>query len=139
MEKTLIIFKPDCMEKACAGEVLRRFEETGFKICACKMIGLSEALLNEHYGHIAQLPFFPEIIEFMRSTPVIVMVLQGEDIIRRVRDLVGPTDSAIAPKGTIRGDMGTDKMRNIVHASDSAESSAIEIRRFFAEDEVFSA
>ena len=97
------------------------------------MIQLDDDLLREHYAHVAHLPFFPEIAGFMSSRPVLAMILEGESIIQGVRDLLGPTDSTTAPKGTIRGDLGTDRMRNVVHASDSPENAQIEIERFFSE------
>jgi nucleoside-diphosphate kinase len=101
------------------------------------MMTLSENVLKEHYAHIAALPFFPEILTFMRSRPVIVIALKGKGIIEKVRNLLGPTDSTLAPKGTIRGDWGTDKMRNIAHASDSEESAQKELKRFFSSEELF--
>ena len=137
MDKTLIILKPDCMESRSSGEVLRRFESSGFEIIACKMIQLDEALLKTHYAHHAAKPYFPEIQGFMQRRPVLVIVLQGPDVIQRVRDLLGPTDSTQAPKGSIRGDLGRGKMENIAHASDSPESAAQEIERFFKPGEVF--
>jgi len=138
MEKTLILLKPDCVRNNRCGEVIQRLEQAGVKIRASKMIALSDAILKEHYAHVAHLPFFPEIQKFMQETPVIALVLEGDGIINKVRDLLGPTDSTKAPKGTIRGDLGTDKMRNVVHASDSPESAASEIKRFFGDNEVFS-
>lgn len=98
---------------------------------------LDKALLREHYSHIADKPFYPEIEEFMSSRPVIFLILRGDNAVQRVRDLLGPTDSTKAPAGTIRGDLGTDVMRNVVHASDSDENAAAEIARFFAQEEVF--
>ena len=137
MEKTLIILKPDCMEKRLAGAVLDRFQQAGFDIVAAKLTRLHETLLREHYAHIATRPFFPALAQFMGSRPVLVAVLQGEDVIARVRELLGPTDSTKAPKGTIRGDYGTDVTVNICHASDSPENATAEINRFFAPAEVF--
>jgi len=137
MEKTLIIFKPDCMEKQLVGKVLDRFERAGFKIVACKMLSCSSALLREHYAHIADQPFYPALEQFMSSAPVIAMALQGENVVSKVRELLGPTDSRKAPKGTIRGDFGTDGRVNILHASDSPENGRIEIARFFKVGEVF--
>lgn len=137
METTLIILKPDCMEKGLQGEVIRRFNEQKFEIIGCKMMALSEALLKEHYSHLTHLPFFPEIVAFMQSHPVMILALKGEGIIEKMRNLLGPTDSTIAPKGTIRGDFGTDKMRNIAHASDSEENAKKEIARFFKTGELF--
>jgi nucleoside-diphosphate kinase len=87
--------------------------------------------LKEHYAHIAHLPFFPEIIDFMSSCPVIAMIVEGNSAVARVRNLLGPTDSQQALPGTIRGDFGSDKMRNIAHASDSKETAETEIKRFF--------
>ncbi|MAN36400.1 MAG: nucleoside-diphosphate kinase [Opitutae bacterium] len=136
MQRTLILLKPDCLERKVAGEVITRFEKKGYDILASKMIQLDEELLNEHYSHVAHLPFFPEIASFMSSRPVLALVLQGEDVIQGIRDLLGPTDSTTAPSGTIRGDLGTDRMRNVVHASDSPESALAEINRFFDADQI---
>jgi nucleoside-diphosphate kinase len=138
MEKTLIIFKPDCMEKREVGNVLDRFERAGFSIVGCKMTLLTPRILREHYAHVANLPFYPEIEAFMSSRPVIIMVLEGHSVIKKVRNLLGPTDSRKAAKGTIRGDFGTEMMRNVVHASDSVENAAIEVARFFEPSELFS-
>ncbi len=136
MEKTLIILKPDCMERRLAGIVLSRFEAAGFDIEACKMTTLSASVLREHYAHVADKPFYPDIEAFMSSRPVIVAVLTGDNVIARVRELLGPTNSKLAPKGTIRGDYGTEMMRNVCHASDSPAAAEAEIRRFFRSDEV---
>ena len=137
MQKTFVIFKPDCMQQKHVGDVLARFEKAGFSIIGCKMTRLSPAILREHYAHVASKPFYPEIENFMKSTPVVLMALQGDNIVARVRDLLGPTDSRKAAKGTIRGDFGTDMMVNVVHASDSDENAKIEIARFFKADELF--
>ncbi|PTX91169.1 nucleoside-diphosphate kinase [Opitutus sp. ER46] len=137
MEKTFIIFKPDCMQKRVVGSVLSRFEAAGFDVIGCKMARLDPAVLREHYAHVASKPFYPEIEQFMASRPVIMMALRGENIVQRVRDLLGPTDSKKAAKGTIRGDFGTDMMRNIVHASDSVENGKVELARFFKAGEIF--
>ena len=131
MEETLIILKPDCMEKRVVGEVISRFEKAGFEIVASKVMLLDGAILREHYAHVADQPFFPEIEAFMSSRSVMPMILNGKDVISKVRDLLGPTNSQEAPKGTIRGDLGTDMMRNVVHASDSPETAAAEKKRFF--------
>jgi len=136
MEKTLIILKPDCLEAGRVGTVVARFEEAGFSLLGAKMMELDADLLREHYAHIADKPFFPEVEEFMGSRPVLFLILGGEGVIQRVRDLLGPTDSRKAEAGTIRGDYGTDQMRNIAHASDSPEAADAEIDRFFRADEV---
>jgi nucleoside-diphosphate kinase len=137
MEKTLIILKPDCLEKHHVGNVVDRFEKAGFSIVACKMVQLTPKILREHYSHVADKPFYPEIEKFMSSRPVIVVALQGQHVVSKVRDLLGPTDSRKAPKGTIRGDFGTEMMKNVVHASDSLENAKIEIARFFENSEIF--
>ncbi len=137
MQKTFVIFKPDCMQQKHVGDVLARFEKAGFSIIGCKMTRLSPEILREHYAHVASKPFYPEIETFMKSTPVVLMALQGDNIVARVRDLLGPTDSRKAAKGTIRGDFGTDMMVNVVHASDSDENAKIEIARFFKADELY--
>jgi nucleoside-diphosphate kinase len=138
MQKTFVIFKPDCMEKRLVGTVLSRFEAAGFTIVGCKMARLTPALLREHYAHVADKPFYPEIEQFMSSRPVIMAALQGADVVQKVRDLLGPTDSRKAAKGTIRGDFGTEMMKNVVHASDSDENAKIELARFFKPEELFS-
>ncbi len=137
MENTFIIFKPDCMEKRLVGAVLSRFEAAGFEVIGCKMARLTPALLREHYAHVAGKPFYPEIEAFMSSRPVIMMALRGDNIVQTVRDLLGPTDSRKAAQGTIRGDFGTEMMKNVVHASDSVENGRIEIARFFQAGEIF--
>jgi len=139
MEKTFVIFKPDCMEKRLVGTVLARFEAAGFDVIGCKLGRLSPDLLRKHYAHVADKPFYPEIEQFMSSRPVIMMALQGKDIVQKVRDLLGPTDSRKAAKGTIRGDFGTEMMKNVVHASDSVENGQAEIARFFKPEEIFGA
>jgi nucleoside-diphosphate kinase len=136
MQRTLILLKPDCLNNRIAGQVISRFEEKGYGIIASKMIQLDEPLLNEHYAHVAHLPFFPEIASFMSSRPVLALVLEAEGVIEGVRDLLGPTDSTTAPAGTIRGDLGTDRMMNVAHASDSPESALVEINRFFDADQI---
>jgi len=133
----VILLKPDCVQRNLIGEVIGRFEKSGLKVKACKMMQLTDELLKDHYSHLADKPFFPEIAGFMKSAPVVAMILQGENVIAKVRDMVGPTDSTIAPKGTIRGDLGKTKMENIVHASDTPENAAAEVKRFFKTEEIF--
>jgi len=138
MEKTLVLLKPDCLQKHFCGEVIRRFENAGFLIRGCKMMRLDAPILRQHYAHIAEKPFFPEVEKFMSGAPVIALALEGENVIEAVRNLTGPTDSTKAAPGTIRGDLGVDMMVNVVHASDSLESATAELKRFFKEDEIFS-
>jgi nucleoside-diphosphate kinase len=125
------------MAKKLAGSVVDRFEKAGFNIIGAKMIRLTPDVLREHYAHVASKPFYPEIEQFMSSRPVIVLALEGDNVVARVRDLLGPTDSRKAPKGTIRGDFGSDMMTNVVHASDSDENARIELERFFRPGELF--
>lgn len=137
LETTLILFKPDAVSKQLCGQVLTRFEGAGLKICGIKMLKFSDALLQEHYAHIASKPFFPEVVAFMQQTPIIALALSGDNAVSRVRSLLGPTDSRKADKGTIRGDLGLDVMVNVCHASDSSEAAAAEVKRFFRPEEIF--
>jgi nucleoside-diphosphate kinase len=139
MQSTLIILKPDCMSQRHVGNVIDRFEHAGFTIAGCKMVRLSPPLLREHYAHVADKPFYPALEAFMSSRSVLVMALQGEDVVRRVRDLLGPTDSRKAARGTIRGDFGADSTINVAHASDSDANARIELARFFAPGEIYDA
>ena len=137
VETSLILFKPDAMEKKLTGILLARFEAAGFRIRGIKMLQLTPEILAEHYAHIADQPFFPSTVKFMSRTPVVALILEGEDAIARIRAMLGPTDSSKAEKGTIRGDFGEDIRHNVCHASDSVESAAAEVRRFFAAAEIF--
>ncbi len=137
MQTSLLLLKPDCITSKHVGEVLSRFENDGFRIRGCKMFSLNEALLREHYAHLLDKPFFPEIAKFMQSTPVIGLALEGENAVERIRALIGPTDSTKAPKGSVRGDFGVDVMHNIVHASDTLENAELEVKRFFKTEELF--
>lgn len=141
-ETTLILFKPDCVRKNLAGTVLNRLMQEGFRIKGIKMMQLNETILREHYAHILDLiidgePLFPKLCAFMTSSPVVALALSGDNVIKRVRELLGPTNSQKAPKGTIRGDFGEDSMTNVCHASDSPESAAAELKRFFRDEELF--
>jgi nucleoside-diphosphate kinase len=136
-ERSLILLKPDCVTKGHCGAVIDRFEKAALKILGTKMMQLSNEILEEHYSHVADRPFFPNIRDFMQSAPVIGIVLQGDDAIKTVRDMLGPTNSQEADKGTIRGDFGTDMMVNVCHASDSPENGEIEVNRFFEGSELF--
>ena len=135
-ETTLIIFKPDAIHRGLVGEVVARFERKGLKIVGMKMIRLEDALIESHYAHIKDKPFFGGIKSYMKRAPVIVMALSGIGAIDATRLIVGPTKGAEAPAGTIRGDLSLSMQSNIVHASDSAESAQIELKRFFGEGEV---
>jgi nucleoside-diphosphate kinase len=125
------------MQKNLVGTVLARFENAGFSVVGCKMGRLTPELLRAHYAHVADKPFYPSIEAFMSSTPVVMAALKGENVVAKVRELLGPTDSRKATKGTIRGDFGTDMQTNVVHASDSDENAKIELARFFKPEEIF--
>jgi nucleoside-diphosphate kinase len=137
-EKSLIIIKPDAVQRNLVGEILSRFERKGLKIIGLKMVSVEDAVLEEHYAHIKDKPFFPGIRDFMKSSPVIVMAIEGINAVSAIRLLVGPTKAWEANAGTIRGDFSLSTQSNIVHASDSVEAGVLEISRFFTEDEIFS-
>lgn len=137
MERTLILLKPDTVTKKICGKVLTRLEDADLRICGMKMIQLQSALLREHYAHIADKPFYPEVEKFMSSVPVIAIVVEGEEVVAKVRDMLGVTDSRKAAPGTIRAEYGKDQMVNVAHASDSPESAEKEVPRFFSEQELF--
>lgn len=137
MEKTLIILKPSTVQRGLVGEVIDRFQKKGLIIAGMKMMQLDEAILREHYAHLIDRPFFPSLLRSMMATPVIVMCLKGKDVVAVVRALTGATNSRNAAPGTIRGDFGMSSQENIIHASDSDENAAIEIKRFFKDEEIF--
>lgn len=137
MERTLILIKPDALARGLAGAVLQRFEQKGLKIAGLKMIQLDEALLKEHYSHLASKPFFPTIAEFMSRQPVVALCLEGLEAVEVCRKLCGVTNSRKADPGTIRGDLGMSMQANLVHASDSVESAQAEVARFFKPGELF--
>jgi len=132
-----VLLKPDCVQSRIMGKMLMKIEDAGLTVCGCKFMRLSPEILQEHYSHIVQFPFYPALVAFMTETPVLALAVQGPNAVKAMRDILGPTDPAQAPKGTIRGDFGADKTRNIMHASDSPENAVIEIQRFFRADEVF--
>lgn len=137
MERTVVLVKPDGVEKGLIGEVISRFEKAGFKLRALKMVFLEDELLNVWYAHHKDKPFFPGFCRFMQETPVVAMLWEGKNIIAQARELAGPTDSQKAPKGTIRGDFGENIQRNIVHVSDSEETAQKEKELIFSEEEIF--
>lgn len=137
MERTLILLKPDAVAGKFCGKVISRFEESGFTVRGCKMMQLTPAILREHYAHVADKPFYPEIETFMSSTPVIALVLEGPDVVNAVREMLGVTDSRKAATGTLRAMFGKDVMVNVAHASDSKETAETEVRRFFRNEELF--
>lgn len=136
-ERTVVLIKPDGMEKHVVGEIITRFEKAGIRLAALKMVRLTQAILDVWYAHHKDKPFFPELSKQMMSTPVVAMVLEGEGVIQKVFDICGPTDPNEAAPGTIRRDFGVDKPHNVVHRSDSAEAAEKEIGLLFAAEEVF--
>ena len=136
-ERTLVIIKPDALQRNLLGEITGRFERKGLKIVGMKMIQLSDILLNRHYQHHKDKPFFESLKNFMKSSPVVVVVLEGLEAIRVPRLIVGPTSRPNADAGSIRGDLCISTQANIVHASDSVESAKVEIKRFFKPGELF--
>jgi nucleoside-diphosphate kinase len=136
MQHTLVLIKPDAIQRGLVGNIVSRFELKGLKLCAMKMQNISEKTWEEHYSHIADKPFFPPMKDFMTSTPIICMVWQGKEAIDVVRMLAGATNSRQADVGTIRGDLSMSIQYNVVHASDSPEAAEDEISRFFEDGEV---
>lgn len=136
MERTLIIIKPDAINRGLTGEVIHRFERKGIKIVAMKMQHLDDKILKEHYAHLADKPFFPSIREFMKKAPSILLVLEGRKVVDVVRKLAGVTEGTEATPGTIRGDFSLSLQNTIIHASDSLETSEKEIKRFFSKEEI---
>lgn len=137
MQKTLIIIKPDAVQRGLVGEITGRLEKKGLKLVANKMSKLTPEVLREHYAHIADKPFFPGIETFMSGSPVILQVWQGFECIDTVRTVCGVTNSRAAAPGTIRGDLSSSYGSNVIHASDSPEASEEEVARFFESSEVY--
>lgn len=136
MEKTLVILKPSCVQRALIGEVISRFEKKGLRLAGMKMIQLNDTILNEHYAHLKDKPFFQRVKDSMQACPVVVQCWEGIDATKVVRTLIGITNGREAAVGTIRGDFSVSLQENIVHASDSAESAKVELRRFFVKEEI---
>ena len=137
MEKTLVILKPSCVERQLIGEVISRIEKRGLIIAGMKMMQLTEDILREHYAHLADKPFFPDLAASMMASPVIVMCLKGVDVVSVFRTMVGVTNGRKADPGTLRGDFCVSGQLNIIHASDSVENAEIELNRFFKPEEIF--
>src|SRR3989338_7550746 len=136
-ERTLVLVKPDALQRDLLGEIVSRFERKGLKIVAMKFVHLSDAVLDEHYAHLKSKPFFPGLKQFMMQTPVVAMVLEGLEAVDAVRKLVGATNPRAADAGTIRADLSMNVPSNLVHASDSVDAAATEVKRFFKADELF--
>ena len=125
------MLKPDALKRGVAGEIISRIERKGYKIVEAKTMQLGEAILKEHYAHIADKPFFPELVEYMTSGPVLAMIVEGPDVVLGMRILMGATKFEEAAPGTIRGDYAFCTTENLIHGSDSVENAEIEIKRFF--------
>ncbi len=130
-ERTVVLIKPDGMEKKVVGQIIDRFERAGLTLVGLKMVQLTQPILDQWYAHHKDKPFFPELCVAMMSCPVVAMVLEGDDAIQKVFAICGPTDPAEAAAGTIRRDFGVDKPHNVVHRSDSAEAAKKEIGLLF--------
>ncbi len=130
-ERTYIMLKPDCIQRGLMGRVIARIEDKGYQITAAKMMNLSEDILREHYAHVADQPFFPKMLAYMTSGPVLAMIVEGESAVKGMRILMGATKFEDGIAGTIRGDYATSTTYNIIHGSDSTENAEIEIKRFF--------
>lgn len=136
MERTVVLIKPDAVSKGFIGKIITRFEKEGFLLIAAKFMRLPDDLLDDWYEHHKEKPFFAELKSFMTSTPIMAMLWEGKDAIKRVRKLCGPTDSARAPKGTIRGDYGEDVQRNAIHASEDDHAASKEMDLMFLPHEI---
>jgi nucleoside-diphosphate kinase len=136
MQKTLILLKPDAVERKLVGEVISRLEKRGLKIVAMKMIWMDEALAKRHYAVHEGKPFFEELVEFIISGPIVAAIFEGEDAVAEVRSVMGATDPADAAPGTIRADLAQDIGHNLIHGSDSEETAEKEIKLFFSETEI---
>ena len=137
MEKTLVLLKPSCVQRQLIGEIITRFERRGLRIAGLKLMQLTDEILREHYSHLVDRPFFQSLADSMMDSPVVAMALEGKDAVHVVRTMTGSTNGREAAPGTIRGDYSVSNQQNIVHASDSIENAAIELKRFFRPEEVF--
>ncbi|MBA7467291.1 Nucleoside diphosphate kinase [subsurface metagenome] len=137
MERSLVLIKPDAMQRGLAGTIITRLEKQGLKLVAIKMLHLDKALARRLYAIHKDKPFFNSLVDYISSVPIVAAVFEGEGAITVIRKTMGATDPAKAESGTIRGDFGVDTEHNSVHGSDSVETAAKEIKLFFSEDEIF--
>ncbi len=137
MEKSLVLIKPDAMQRGLAGNIIGRLEKQGLRLAAIKLLHLDKALAKQHYVIHKDKPFFEGLVDYICSAPIIAVVFEGEKAVEVIRKLMGATDPAKAETGTIRGDLGLDIGRNTIHGSDSAETADSEIKLFFSQDEIF--
>lgn len=138
MERTLIIIKPDAVQRGLIGEIIRRFEARGLRIVGMKFMQISRALAEKHYDVHRERPFFNDLVAYIISSPAVVMVLEGKNAVAVARQTIGATRPSEAAPGTIRGDLALEIGRNLVHGSDSPENGQIEVANFFSEDELVS-
>ncbi len=138
MERTFLAVKPDGVQRALVGEIIRRFESKGFTLVGLKLLQVSKQLAEEHYGVHRERPFFAGLVEFITSGPVVAMVWEGKGVIASARKIIGATNPLNAEPGTIRGDFGVDIGRNIIHGSDAPETAAQEIALWFNDEELVS-
>ncbi|MBL7056039.1 nucleoside-diphosphate kinase, partial [Candidatus Woesearchaeota archaeon] len=138
IEKTLVLIKPDGLQRGLIGEITKRFERKGLKLVGLKMMHLDDPILDKHYEHHANKPFFDSLKSFMKSSPIVAQVWEGVECISAVRIIAGVTKASEADAGTIRGDLAMSVSNNVVHCSDSLESAKKEIDTFFKKGEVFS-
>ena len=137
MEKTLILIKPNAIQRGLTGDIITRFERKGLRFVGIKMMFMTDEIVNDHYAHLKERPFFPYLKASMQAAPIIACCLEGAEAVDTVRLMVGATNSRKALPGTIRGDFSMSGEQNVVHASDSVENAQIEINRFFKEGELF--
>lgn len=135
-EKTIVLIKPDAIQRGLVGEITSRFERKGLKLVGLKMMALDEVVLREHYAHIADKPFFGGLAKFMQSTPVVAMCWEGLQVVDTVRKITGITKAREAEAGSIRGDFAMSVACNVIHASDTVENAGKEVKRFFKVDEL---
>ena len=136
MERTLVLVKPDGVQRGLIGEVISRLERRGLKLVGMKLMQVDDALARQHYGEHADRPFFAGLVEFITSSPVVAMAWEADNAVEAVRNTMGQTNPTASPPGTIRGDLALDIGRNLVHGSDSAESAQRETALFFQPDEI---
>ena len=137
MERSLVLIKPDAMQRGLAGTIIGRLEKVGLKLVAIKMLHLDKALAQRHYAIHRDKPFFESLVDYITSAPIIAAVFEGEKAVELARNAMGATDPAKAETGTIRGDFGLNIEHNSVHGSDSTETASEEIKLFFSKDEIF--
>ena len=138
MEKTLILFKPDCVQRRLVGRVLSRFEDKGLGVVAMKMLQITPELAKQHYAEHVEKPFYPGLEAFITGGPIVAAIVEGLEAIQVVRDMLGPTSGLKAPSGTIRGDFSASRQMNLVHSSDGPEAADREISLYFGPKEICS-